>query len=71
MRVCYNRFFFLIILFYFYWSKFQIYSDPDDVGKVGRIIFFGETSPKSDIKNSKFLNEVILDVFILPDVRNF
>ncbi len=38
-------------------------------GEVFFFFFFGEISPKSDIKNSKFKNELILEVFILPDVR--
>ncbi len=65
MRVCYNRFFFLIILFYF------IFTGPVILMMLGRwgrsFFFFGEISPKF----SKFQNEVILQVFILPDVRNF
>jgi hypothetical protein len=42
------------------------------LGRWGEVFFFfGETSPKGDIQNSKFKNEVIFEVFILPDVRIF
>jgi len=42
------------------------------LGRWGEFLFFfGEISPKSDIKYSKFKNELILEVFILPDVRIF